>query len=113
MTAQQLADRIGSLPSRAQRLVAKWRPGLEFLGRCDGDVSRPLAEFVDDVAALYGQPVAGLAANGAPIPPAARHTAAAAPGYTGDVCDACGGARLRRGGTCLVCDDCGSTSGCG
>jgi hypothetical protein len=113
MTAQQLADRIAALPPPALALLEKWRPGLEFLGRCDGDVLRPLAEFVDDLGALYGRPVTGLAANGAPIPPAARHAAPAAPGYTGDVCDACGGARLRRGGTCLVCDDCGSTSGCG
>ena len=39
--------------------------------------------------------------------PAARES-----GYTGDVCDTCGGARLRRNGSCLLCDDCGSTTGC-
>lgn len=34
-------------------------------------------------------------------------------GYTGDVCDRCGSSRMRRSGTCLVCDCCGDTSGCG
>lgn len=34
-------------------------------------------------------------------------------GYTGDVCNTCGGSRMRRNGSCLLCEDCGSTSGCG
>lgn len=34
-------------------------------------------------------------------------------GYTGDVCPACGGLKMRRAGSCLCCDDCGGTSGCG
>ena len=33
-------------------------------------------------------------------------------GYTGDVCSTCNSLRMRRNGTCLVCDDCGATSGC-
>jgi len=33
-------------------------------------------------------------------------------GYTGDQCDSCGSARMRRNGSCLVCDDCGTTTGC-
>lgn len=33
-------------------------------------------------------------------------------GYTGDVCVICQGARMRRNGACLLCEDCGSTSGC-
>ncbi len=33
--------------------------------------------------------------------------------YTGDACDTCGSVRLRRAGSCLVCEDCGSNSGCG
>lgn len=33
-------------------------------------------------------------------------------GYTGDVCDQCGSAKMRRNGSCLLCMDCGSTSGC-
>jgi len=33
-------------------------------------------------------------------------------GYTGDSCGSCGSMRVRRNGTCTVCDDCGATSGC-
>jgi hypothetical protein len=33
--------------------------------------------------------------------------------YTGNCCDTCGSVRLRRAGACLVCEDCGSNSGCG
>jgi hypothetical protein len=30
---------------------------------------------------------------------------------TGDVCDRCGGSNMTRSGTCVLCLDCGSTSG--
>lgn len=33
-------------------------------------------------------------------------------GYTGDACDRCNSHRMRRNGSCLLCFDCGSTSGC-
>jgi len=33
-------------------------------------------------------------------------------GYTGGSCGSCGSVRVRRNGTCMVCDDCGTTSGC-
>jgi len=33
-------------------------------------------------------------------------------GYTGEQCGSCGSARVRRNGTCTLCDDCGATSGC-
>lgn len=33
-------------------------------------------------------------------------------GYTGNVCAICGSARMRRNGTCELCEECGSTSGC-
>lgn len=32
--------------------------------------------------------------------------------YTGDVCPSCGSFRMERSGTCSVCRDCGSTTGC-
>lgn len=38
--------------------------------------------------------------------------AAKSQGYTGDQCDICGSARMRNNGTCKVCDDCGTTTGC-
>ncbi len=33
-------------------------------------------------------------------------------GYTGEQCDYCGSMRVRRNGSCTVCEDCGGTSGC-
>ncbi len=33
-------------------------------------------------------------------------------GYTGEQCPNCGSIRVKRNGTCTVCEDCGSTSGC-
>jgi len=33
-------------------------------------------------------------------------------GYTGEQCSNCGSMRVKRNGSCTVCDDCGSTSGC-
>lgn len=31
--------------------------------------------------------------------------------YTGDICSECGSPNMRRSGSCLLCNDCGSTSG--
>ncbi len=39
-------------------------------------------------------------------------TAAQGLGYTGETCPACGSIRMRRSGTCSVCEDCGATTGC-
>jgi ribonucleoside-diphosphate reductase alpha chain len=33
-------------------------------------------------------------------------------GFTGDVCDDCGGSQMVRNGTCLKCNECGATTGC-
>jgi ribonucleoside-diphosphate reductase alpha chain len=33
-------------------------------------------------------------------------------GYTGDECTNCHGVRVKNNGTCLVCEDCGTTTGC-
>ena len=51
-----------------------------------------------------------------PIGPSATATLrqreiATASGYTGDCCQTCGGFAMRRTGTCLTCEACGSTSG--
>lgn len=40
------------------------------------------------------------------------HGEAKAAGYTGSVCDICGSARMRISGHCMVCEECGSTTGC-
>ena len=33
-------------------------------------------------------------------------------GYTGEQCSYCGSIRVKRNGSCTVCEDCGGTSGC-
>ena len=33
-------------------------------------------------------------------------------GFPGDICDDCGGSQMVRNGTCLKCNECGSTTGC-
>ncbi len=33
-------------------------------------------------------------------------------GYSGEQCKQCGSMKLRRNGNCMVCDDCGATTGC-
>ncbi len=33
-------------------------------------------------------------------------------GYTGEQCEVCGSVRVRKNGTCSVCEDCGHTTGC-
>ncbi len=37
---------------------------------------------------------------------------AKARGYTGDVCGQCGSMNVRKNGSCSVCEDCGTTTGC-
>ncbi len=33
-------------------------------------------------------------------------------GFTGDMCDVCGSMQMIRDGTCLRCQNCGTTTGC-
>ena len=42
----------------------------------------------------------------------ATRQAAKERGFTGDICDDCGGSQMVRNGTCLKCNECGSTTGC-
>ena len=42
-----------------------------------------------------------------------RRKAQPQPGFTGDFCDHCGLPAMIRTGTCLTCQNCGATSGCG
>lgn len=45
-------------------------------------------------------------------PPKPAAKAAKEQGFTGDVCGRCGSFKMRRNGACLLCADCGETSGC-
>lgn len=33
-------------------------------------------------------------------------------GYTGEQCSSCGSMKMKRNGSCMVCEDCGNTTGC-
>ncbi len=41
-----------------------------------------------------------------------RYVEARAKGYTGEQCPSCGSMRVKRNGSCTLCEDCGTTSGC-
>ena len=74
------------------------------------DLPEPLATYESEVAAT--EHVAS--AHVAPM----NRTGARQMGYTGDMCSnvvggaVCGSMRVRKNGTCSLCDDCGGTSGC-
>lgn len=46
------------------------------------------------------------------VEPAGEVHRAREAGYEGDPCGNCGALRLRRNGSCLLCDNCGTTTGC-
>ena len=37
---------------------------------------------------------------------------ARAQGFTGDACSGCGSMKMKRNGSCMVCIECGTTTGC-
>lgn len=45
-------------------------------------------------------------------PTGLSRTVARTMGFTGDVCVGCGGVRMQQNGTCVMCADCGQTTGC-
>ncbi len=59
-----------------------------------------------------GGPVANGNANGAAMKLKVKSGEAKSFGYTGEQCTQCGSMRVKRNGSCTVCEDCGSTSGC-
>lgn len=58
-----------------------------------------------------------IAPGAKPVPAGLRNPVelsadAKAAGYTGNMCASCFSFRLKPSGTCTVCEDCGSTTGC-
>ena len=81
--------------------------------------------FYPDSEKPSGKPLACSAADKSTAPTAIKNAArraafgvkytnenARSAGYTGDVCGNCGSLRVRRNGTCTLCAECGTTSGC-
>lgn len=71
----------------------------------------PPAAYRQQPASVSQLPTVGTLDYQQPEP--AAHARPTYSGYTGSICDACGGLRMRRAGTCEVCDDCGNAGGCG
>jgi hypothetical protein len=66
----------------------------------------PASPIVTEVAAAVAPVVPS------PTDKVAKVGMARAQGYTGDPCTQCQGMRVKRNGSCTVCDDCGATTGC-
>lgn len=52
------------------------------------------------------------AAEFEPGPPRLTRDQARGSGYTGDACTNCQSLQVKRNGSCLVCESCGTTTGC-
>ncbi|MEO6096068.1 MAG: adenosylcobalamin-dependent ribonucleoside-diphosphate reductase [Fibrobacteria bacterium] len=93
--------------------------GSTYLGKTDFlhikpvDVRGPAASVPAEVPLSHPAPVMAMEAaavrggEGSLAKDQARKA-----GYTGESCSSCGSVRVRRNGTCVVCEDCGTTSGC-
>lgn len=55
---------------------------------------------------------AAIAVEVAALPTMTQGEMARAKGYTGDCCSNCHEFRMKQSGHCLVCDACGTTTGC-
>lgn len=95
-----------------------------FIAVTDGQALRTLhpralgaaAETVEAIVRAHVLEGAPPAPAVPPRPPAAilsAHELAREQGFTGDLCAHCGSDRMLRVGTCLTCQACGSTTGCG
>ena len=99
-------------PDGSLRIGPAWRdPEAAFLG-CEilpgesfVEMRDTRAEQIDGSAMVVARPEATSGSSD-------RRALAQAQGYTGDACTNCGNFSLRRSGTCLCCDACGSTTGC-
>lgn len=66
-------------------------------------------------AYLFGDEASAPPPKPAPVSPTVTLTQreiATTQGFTGDVCLICSSFMMRRAGTCLTCQACGSTTGC-
>jgi ribonucleoside-diphosphate reductase alpha chain len=69
------------------------------------EIHHTLASTELDEKPNYKSPPGYNASNG-------KVSEAKTKGYTGESCRECGSMKVRRNGTCTLCEDCGSTSGC-
>ncbi|MFA5763506.1 MAG: adenosylcobalamin-dependent ribonucleoside-diphosphate reductase [archaeon] len=89
--------------------------GYEYLGRTDFVHVKPLDELGEEKPKAIVQ--TNFAKSQAVVKPKVDQKAdkiveARSKGYTGESCRECGSMKVKRNGTCTLCDDCGATSGC-
>jgi len=75
-------------------------------------VIQPVAKTPEQVPEMVSAKTPGASTAGTANGSQARIVEAKAKGYTGEQCFNCGSMRVKRNGSCTVCEDCGSTSGC-
>jgi len=90
--------------------------GYEYLQRTDFVHVKSVDEPLEKPFATSGTPPVLPKREEAPRRQVSQESGkiliAKAQGYTGEMCSACGSSRVKRNGTCTVCEDCGSTNGC-
>lgn len=94
--------------------------GYEYLGRTDFVHVKPLEEAKDSRVVVQTVLDNKKEIEGSKIEVKEKKTdtsksevvVARSKGYTGESCRECGSMKVRRNGTCTLCEDCGATSGC-
>jgi len=97
--------------------------GYEYINREDLVQVKPHAEasqtelplptqLSSETTALTPTPISPTTAQNAPTIIADDKAAARAQGFTGDTCSNCGSMKMKRNGSCQVCLECGTTTGC-
>ncbi len=94
--------------------------GYEYLGREDlvqvkpqGDQQAlPIAsnKIATKIPAVYEKSAESMQQDMNPRPDSQK--SARAQGFTGDACSSCGSMKMKRNGSCMVCIECGTTTGC-
>ncbi len=93
--------------------------GYEYLGREDlvqikenhAKITRPAA-FMGQATLPMTTAVVSEMKVSKPITDTSKRSDAIRQGFTGDQCAACGSIKMKRNGSCLLCMDCGETTGC-
>ncbi len=92
--------------------------GYEYLNREDLVQIKPNHDDQPVQAQFPGTAViekpANVAANNVAMSPSPINTTAVAKaqGFTGDTCTNCGSMKMKRNGSCMLCIECGTTTGC-
>ncbi|NUN11489.1 adenosylcobalamin-dependent ribonucleoside-diphosphate reductase [Candidatus Micrarchaeota archaeon] len=87
--------------------------GYEYLGRTDFLQVKPVDLELQEREARHTQQVLNPIDLKDDLDETGKAIAEAkAKGYIGEPCASCGSMRVKRNGSCGVCEDCGSTSGC-